>query len=147
MDQIPPCCAVKSGPWPCSESGPTVGSRRPDPGARALTEVPPGEQVPEAVARAVAAANANDIGAFLASFTPDGVVDDWGREFTGPDAIRGWSDREFIARKVSLEIRAITQDGNATTITAQVGGEGFNGPSHFTFLVEDGRVARMTIRA
>jgi hypothetical protein len=112
-----------------------------------LTEVPPAEQVPEAVARAVAAANANDIDAFLASFTPDGVVDDWGREFTGPDAIRGWSDREFIGRKVSLEIRAVTQDGDATTITAQVGGDGFNGPSHFTFLVEDGRVARMTIRA
>jgi hypothetical protein len=147
MDQIPPCGAVKSGPSPCSESGPSIGSRPPDPGAGALTEVPPADQIPEAVAHAVAAANANDIDAFLASFTSDGVVDDWGREFAGPDAIRGWSDREFIGRKVSLELRAVTQDGNETTITAQVGGEGFNGPSHFTFLVMDGRVARMTIRA
>jgi hypothetical protein len=112
-----------------------------------LTEVPPAEQIPEAVARAVAAANANDIDAFLASFTPGGVVDDWGREFAGLEEIRGWSDREFIGREVTLEIRAITREGNATTITAQVGGEGFNGPSHFTFLVMDGRVARMTIRA
>jgi hypothetical protein len=48
---------------------------------------------------------------------------------------------------VSLEIRVITRDGDATTITAQVGGDGFNGPSHFTFLAKDGRVARMTIRA
>lgn len=112
-----------------------------------MTEVPPADQTPEAVARAVAAANANDIDAFLASFTPDGVVDDWGREFAGSDAIRGWSDHEFIGRKVSLEIRAVTEDANATMITAQVGGEGFIGPSHFTFLVMDGRVARMTIRA
>jgi hypothetical protein len=28
-----------------------------------------------------------------------------------------------------------------------VGGEGFNGPSHFTFIVDGDRVARMTIRA
>ena len=28
-----------------------------------------------------------------------------------------------------------------------VGGEGFNGPSHFTFQVNGDRVARMTIRA
>jgi hypothetical protein len=28
-----------------------------------------------------------------------------------------------------------------------VGGDGFNGPSHFTFSVKDERVTRMTIRA
>ena len=52
--------------------------------------------VPEPVARALAAANANDTEAFLACFTRDGVVDDWGREFRGADEIRAWSDREFI---------------------------------------------------
>ena len=34
-----------------------------------------------------------------------------------------------------------------TTVTATVGGDGFNGPSHFTFAVSGDRVARMTIRA
>lgn len=43
---------------------------------------------PEPVARLLRAANANDIDAFLAGFTADGVVDDWGREFAGADAIR-----------------------------------------------------------
>jgi hypothetical protein len=37
--------------------------------------------------------------------------------------------------------------GNATVIPAEVGGDGFNGPSHFTFVVGGDRVARMTIRA
>jgi len=32
-------------------------------------------------------------------------------------------------------------------VTAEVGGDGFSGPSHFSFLVEGDRVARMTIRA
>jgi hypothetical protein len=105
------------------------------------------DDIPAPVAAAVEAANANDTDAFLACFTPDGVVDDWGREFRGPDEIRGWSDREFIGVKVSLDITGVERDDAATTITATVGGEGFNGPSHFTFVVEGDRVSRMTIRA
>jgi hypothetical protein len=74
-------------------------------------------------------------------------VDDWGREFVGAEAIRGWSDREFIGKHVSLEIRGIDRDGETTDITAEVEGGGFNGPSHFSFLVESDRVSRMTITA
>ena len=63
--------------------------------------------LPPPVARLVDAANANDTDAFLAALTPDGVVDDWGREFRGPDAVRGWSDAEFIGVRVSrMTIRA-----------------------------------------
>jgi hypothetical protein len=32
-------------------------------------------------------------------------------------------------------------------VTLQVSGNGFNGPSHFTFRLAGDRVARMTIRA
>lgn len=103
--------------------------------------------VPEPVARLLQAANDNDIDAFLAGFTGDGMVDDWGREFTGADAIRSWSDSEFIGKRVSLDVREVTQDGATTVVTAQVGGDGFNGPSHFSFQVQGAQVARMTIRA
>ena len=103
--------------------------------------------VPEPVERLLQAANDNDIDAFLAGFTGDGVVDDWGREFTGADAIRSWSDNEFIGKRVRLSVREVTQDGATTVVTADVGGDGFNGPSHFSFEVQGDRVARMTIRA
>jgi hypothetical protein len=86
--------------------------------------------LPAPVARLLDAANGHGTEEFLASFTEDGVVDDWGREFAGADAIRGWSDREFIGVDVS----------------AEVGGRGFNGPSHFTFAVREGLISRMTIR-
>jgi hypothetical protein len=105
------------------------------------------ESAPPPVAKLLDAANANDTEAFLSTFVEGGVVDDWGREFVGPDAIRGWSDREFIGKHVSLEIRGIERDGQAIVVTAEVGGKGFNGPSHFTFLVDGDRVSRMTIRA
>jgi hypothetical protein len=101
---------------------------------------------PEPVARLLQAANANDTEAFLAGFTADGVVDDWGREFEGADAIRSWSDSEFIGKRVSLDVREVEQGGATTVVTAAVGGDGFNGPSHFSFEVDGDRVARMTIR-
>jgi uncharacterized protein (TIGR02246 family) len=96
---------------------------------------------------AVDAANRGDVEAFLDTFTDDGVVDDWGREFAGRDAIRGWSDAEFIGKQVTLEVTAVEPDGDRTVVTAQVGGNGFNGPSHFTFDLDGSRLARMTIRA
>jgi hypothetical protein len=103
--------------------------------------------IPGPVDAALVAANANDTAAFIDCFAPDGVVDDWGREFKGPDEIRTWSDREFIGVHVSLDVSAVARDGAATTVTATVGGEGFNGQSHFTFHIEGDRLARMTIRA
>ena len=103
--------------------------------------------LPPPVARLIDAANANDTDAFLAALTPDGVVDDWGRAFRGPDAVRGWSDAEFIGVRVSLDVTEVVQRDGAVTVTAQVGGDGFNGPSHFTFDVAGDRVSRMTIRA
>jgi hypothetical protein len=102
---------------------------------------------PAPVAKLLQAANANDTEAFLATFTDGGVVDDWGREFVGTDAIKGWSDQEFIGTHVTLDIRGIEQDGEAIVVTADVGGDGFNGPSHFSFLVDGDLVSRMTIRA
>ena len=48
---------------------------------------------------------------------------------------------------VSLAVgeTTVSSDGKIT-ISADVGGDGYNGPSHFTFTRRDGLVARMTIR-
>jgi len=103
-------------------------------------------ELPQPVAALLTAANGHDTAAFLAIFTTDGVVDDWGREFRGADAIRGWSDAEFIGVDVTLDVQEVVDRDGETVITAAVGGRGFNGPSHFSFRVAGDRVARMTIR-
>ena len=103
--------------------------------------------LPAPVRAAIDAANANDTDAFLSCFPPDGVVDDWGREFVGHDEIRGWSDREFIGVKVNLKVVQVAIEDVNVVVTAQEGGDGFNGPSHFTFQLEGGQLTRMTIRA
>lgn len=102
--------------------------------------------LPEPVARLLDAATTHDVEAFLAAFVDGGVVDDWGREFAGTAAIRSWSDREFIGRRVTLDVRGVETDGETTVVTAEVGGDGFNGPSHFSFALDGDRVSRMTIR-
>ncbi|GAB3396107.1 hypothetical protein GCM10027568_29540 [Humibacter soli] len=101
--------------------------------------------VPAVVRAAVDAANAHDIGAFVACFGQRGAVDDWGRVFTGPDAIRGWSDSEFIGVNVTLTDLRFRVHGNSIAVDAQVGGDGFNGPSTFTFTVDGDHVALMKI--
>jgi hypothetical protein len=103
--------------------------------------------LPAPVQTLLAAANGHDTDAFLEAFADDGVVDDWGREFAGPGAIRGWSDQEFIGVAVTLDVTAVADHDGETVVTAQVGGDGFNGPSHFAFRLAGDRVARMTIRA
>jgi ketosteroid isomerase-like protein len=102
--------------------------------------------LPAPVQRLLDAANGHDAEGFLATFTPAGVVDDWGREFHGHDAIRRWSDDEFVGVNVTLDVTAVERQGDETVVTAQVGGDGFNGPSHFSFAVDGDRVTRMTIR-
>ena len=106
--------------------------------------------LPAPVRAALAAANAGDVDAILACFPDDGMVDDWGRHFRGHEAIRHWSDREFIGVHVTLDVTGVathhTHEGEVT-VAAEVGGDGFNGPSHFTFRVTGNQVERMTIRA
>jgi len=102
--------------------------------------------LPAPVRAALAAANANDLEAFLDCFSEDAVVGDWGWELQGRDEIRAWSDREFIGAKVSLEVTAVEGRNGKTVVAVEVGGEGFNGPSRFKFQIEGDKVTRMMIR-
>lgn len=103
--------------------------------------------LPAPVQRLIDASNSGDRAAFVDSFTADGAVDDWGRTFGGRDAIAGWSDAEFIGKQVTLEVTSAEQTGDVSTVIAQVGGNGFNGPSTFAFTVSGELLSLMTIRA
>ena len=104
-------------------------------------------ELPVPVARLIDATNIGDTDSFLDTFAPGGVVDDWGREFTGRDEIGTWSEAEFIGKQVTLSVLGFTNAASETTLTAQVGGNGFNGPSTFTFIIEGDAVSRVNIRA
>jgi hypothetical protein len=103
-------------------------------------------ETPAVVTAVITAANLGDTDAFLDGFTDDGVVDDWGRQFRGIAAMRGWSDDEFIGKQVSLDVEDVTEDGDDVVVKVDVGGNGFTGRSTFTFTVSGDKVKQMTIR-
>jgi hypothetical protein len=100
-----------------------------------------------AVVATLGAANSGDTEQFLDGFTEDGSVNDWGRVYRGRQAIREWSDREFIGVHVSLAVIEQSTSGDTTVITAQVGGSGFNGESTFSFTTEGNAIRTMRITA
>lgn len=102
---------------------------------------------PPIVTAVLDAVNRGDTDAFLALFTPDGAVDDWGSIYRGRDAIRTWSDRELIGAKARFELRSAEQHGDDASMTVEVGGDGFNGPSKFAFSLDGGQIGRMRITA
>jgi len=105
--------------------------------------IPP--QLPEGVRRALEATNAGDGEAFVAAFTDDGVVDDWGRTFRGREQIARWDAGENTGVHAHFEVQGWHADGDTATLTLAVTGGGFTGTSTFTFETEGDRVRSLRI--
>jgi hypothetical protein len=56
------------------------------------------------VAEHIAAVNAFDEEAIMATFAPDALVNDARREFWGTDAVRGWVAREMVGDHIRIEV-------------------------------------------
>lgn len=102
--------------------------------------------VPEPVASFITAVNNHDEQGFLKAFTEDGVVDDWGRNFPGRDAIKAWSDNEFVGAMGTLTVEEVSEDGEQVTVVGDWRSNHANGRSEFTFDIDGDRIAKMTIR-
>jgi hypothetical protein len=105
------------------------------------------DQAPAIVREAIDAANTHDIDRFLRCFAADGAVDDWGRVFSGHEQIRHWSDAEFIGKQVILSDVRFASDADRVVVQARVGGNGYTGPSTFTFTVRGAKIGLMEITA
>lgn len=103
-------------------------------------------ELPEPVARLLAATNAEDRAAFLDAFTDDGVVDDWGRRFAGRERIAEWDAGESIGVHARIEATSVTRDGDTVEFGVRVTGGGYNGGGTFTARLRDDRVSELLIR-
>lgn len=101
--------------------------------------------VPEPVASFIETVNRHDDEGFLDAFVESGVVDDWGRTFTGRDEIKAWSDREFIGSQGVLTVEEVKTEGDQVTVVGDWRSTHANGRSTFVFDVTGDRLARMTI--
>jgi len=92
------------------------------------------------------AINRGDTEAFLAFFPEDGVVEDWGRRFSGHAAIRGWSDKELIGAKGTLTIaKVLSASPEKVEVMTDWKSSFFSGTSKFTFTLEGGKVRELRI--
>ncbi len=109
-------------------------------------------QLPPTAAAYVGLINNHDAAAFMDLFTDGAVVNDIGREFRGPAAIEGWSNREIFAPRVTLEVIDVADRGGATVVTTKVAGNfdrtGLPDPviidNHIT--AEGGKIVGLTCR-
>jgi hypothetical protein len=102
-------------------------------------------ELPDPISRFVEVVNQGDTGSFLNSFTSDGIVDDWGRRFVGHNAIRDWSNREFIGAKGHITVTGIEKTKNGISVTADWVSNYFTGPSRFTFILKGKKIQELRI--
>lgn len=100
---------------------------------------------PPAVHRMIEATNAGDHAAFVAAFTEDAYLEDWGREFRGHEGVASWDETDNIGKNTHFEARGTRRDGETYVVTLAVTGDGFNGTSDIAFEVNDGRIRSMVI--
>lgn len=103
--------------------------------------------VPEAIDEFVQATNSGDAERFVAAFTDDTYLNDWGREFHGHDGVRSWDHTDNIGKQAHFEILGVAadEDPDSYIVTMKVTGNGFNGTSPLAFILRDGRIAALRI--
>lgn len=105
--------------------------------------------LPAPIATFIAATNAGDSDAFVANFTEDGSLNDWGRVVHGHAGVREWDRTDNIGKHSQFELVEFTEEAAERTYLVQlkVSGQGFNGVSPFRFTLRDGLVESVVIVA
>ncbi len=102
-------------------------------------------EVPVPVERFVAAINGADTDAFVACFTDDGYVDDWGRVLRSPQGIRRWAGSDAIGAGARMTILAADTEGDTVSTRFSWSSRVFNGESTGIFTIEGDRISSFTI--
>jgi limonene-1,2-epoxide hydrolase len=104
-----------------------------------------------AVAEYVAAVNAFDEDAIVATFADDALVNDVRREFWGKDAIRRWVREEIVGDHVRVDPIEVIEHNGQTILRGRYDGEydKTNLPDELIltsyFTVRDGRIVTLII--
>ena len=61
-------------------------------------------KMPAAVQRMIDAINDGDSDAFVAAFTADGTIDDWGRVLSGAQGLRQWARTDAIGANATMTV-------------------------------------------
>jgi SnoaL-like domain len=108
-------------------------------------------QLTGVIADHIAAVNAFDTDAIVATFAEDAYVNDNRREISGLSAIRRWVEKEMVGDKVTLEVREVVDHYGDTIVRAAYDGEydKTNLPDELVmsnyFSVRDGKIVSLAV--
>ena len=75
------------------------------------------------VAEHVAAVNAGDLDAIVATFADDAYINDARREFRGSDAIRRFIEKEIVGDNIAMDVREVIEHHGDTIVRAAYEGD------------------------
>jgi len=108
-------------------------------------------QLPAVIAEHIAAVNAFDVDAIVATFAEDALINDNRREIAGREAISKFVERELAGDRVTMEVVDVTQHYGDTVVRAKYDGDydktslpGELIMSNY-FQVRDGKIVRQFI--
>ncbi len=103
------------------------------------------------VAEHIAAVNAFDEDAIVATFSADALVNDARREFWGAEAIRRWVARELVGDRVTMDVTEVLTHHGDTIVRARYDGDydKTNLPAELIltnyFTVRDGKIVSLIV--
>jgi ketosteroid isomerase-like protein len=102
---------------------------------------------PDAIRAFVDATNRGDSDAFVATFTTDAHLDDWGRSFDGHDGVRSWDGTDNIGVQSHFDLLDVTPGAGDEVYVAniRVSGNGYNGTGPMVFRIREGLIAELRI--
>lgn len=106
-----------------------------------MTEI----MLPVPVQALIDSINGADTEAFVAAFTSDGFVSDWGTVKSGPDGVRGWASSDAIGAGAKMTVLSAETSGDTTRIRFGWTSNVFNGESDGIFVVAGDKLASFTI--
>jgi hypothetical protein len=103
------------------------------------------------VAEYIAAVNAFDTDAIVATFAPDAYVNDNRREIWGTDAIRAFTAKEFVGDRVTMDVREVIDHYGDIIVRARF--DGTYDKTHLPdelvmtsyFSVRDGKIVSLAV--
>ena len=91
------------------------------------------------------ATNTTDRARFLAAFSDDAVLDDWGHQYVGRDAIRGWNETDNMGVSSHFDVLGHKIEDGAYVVSIEVRGDGYNGGGAMTFRLDGDLISRIDI--
>jgi len=102
--------------------------------------------IPEVLLSFITATNSADDAAFVAVFTDDAYINDWGREFRGHEGVASWNHTDNIGAGMHIELVSTAYDGDGVfKVTLKAASRRFNGIGSMQIAVRGGLITRLEI--